>query len=124
MDTMILSGTISNTQATEDTRVAIDDAFSLVVPKGMIFSTDAEDIGEKKLFAMYAPLPQNYLYELRGLFGEGFDAEYSASRMKLFTQPEFKQLDNVLDLTDSNTQRQLRQCFYQFVAADSAEIWN
>ena len=111
MDTMILSGTISNTQATEDTRVAIDDAFSLVVPKEMIFSTDAEDIGEKKLFAMYAPLPQNYLDELGGLFGEGFDAEYSASRMKLFIQPEFKQLDNVLDLTDSNTRDNYANAF-------------
>ena len=54
-DNTILSGSISSTLAEENTRVALDNAFSLVVPKGMTFSTDTEEISNdliEKMFAM------------------------------------------------------------------------
>ena len=105
-DNTILSGSISSTLAESNTRVALDNAFSLVVPKGMKFSTDTEEIGDmpvETMFAMYVPAPQSVRDKLGGSIDESFKGEYLASLMSLLIQPEFLPLGNTLDLTDSDT---------------------
>ena len=56
-DEKILSGKISCTTAKKDTRVALNGTFSMVVPKGMEFSTDPEEINDDKLLRMFSPVP-------------------------------------------------------------------
>ena len=74
----LLTGAISCRLATEDTRVVVADAFSILVPKGMKFSTDQDEIGDDKLLVFFQPCSKYAHYGISDC-----DSEYTASQASL-----------------------------------------
>ncbi len=71
-------GKVSQTTATEDIRFIVDDAFSIIVPKGMTYSTDKDDLLDGEFsFAMYKQYPNKDL-----LLDDSFFMEYSAAKVR------------------------------------------
>lgn len=99
-----LKGKISCRQASEDTRVIIDNSFSIVVPKGMKFSTDQTEFEDNKIFALFSPVDPDSLLE------KSVDFEYGASSARLRIDPKKRSLSS-LNTTDKEVQKIMEAAF-------------
>lgn len=107
-----LRGTIPCRKAEEDTRVVIDDAFSILVPKGMKFSTDQSEFDGEKLFVFFSPVNPKELAE------DSVSFEYGASSARLCIKSERSSMISG-DLEDENMQKQLKTLFSDAAAREN-----
>lgn len=106
-DEKILSGKISCTTAQKDTRVALDDAFSIVIPKGMKFSTDPEEIYDGILLRMFSPVPS--------LEDEDVMFRYSNAQESLMIRSQLTSFNGVVDLADKAKRKLLEQMLLSMI---------
>lgn len=101
-----VKGEISCTQVERDTRVIIGDVFSIVVPKGMKFSTDQNEIGGDKAFTMFTPVPN-----LAELGDDSYDMQYGNSQTRVRINSQYNQTESSIDLSDTEIRQRLEEVF-------------
>lgn len=114
-DEKILSGKISCTTAKKDTRVALNDTFSMVVPKGMEFSTDPEEINDDKLLRMFSPVSS--------LKDEDVMFRYSNAQKAIMIYSKLVRYDGlVIELTDENQRKLYEQVLLDLLNTAFKEV--
>lgn len=92
-------GIISCAMAKEDTRVVVDDAFSIVIPKGMKYSTDPNEIGEGKLLTAFVPNLAD------GQDGDDYDMQYGISQKRFSIIAHFNRFNDPVDFSDEGNRK-------------------
>lgn len=102
----IVSGKIHRVQVNEDTRVVVDDTYSVLVPKGMMFSTDQEEIGEDKALAIYTAIP-----DWAEMLDDSFETQYANAQTRVRFNADMHVFDDTIDLTDAVARKQIEDIF-------------
>ena len=98
----IVKGIVSCTQVKENTRVVIDHKFSILVPKGMLFSTNKNEIGTDRLFAMFSPVPASVQLD-----DDSFDEQYTFTPVRLHIKETPFQINGHLNLNGANERKKV-----------------
>lgn len=98
----IVKGIVSCTQVKEDTRVVIDNAFSILVPKGMLFSTNQDEIGTDRLFAMFSPVPASVQLD-----DDSFDERYTYTPVRFHIKAVPNQFNEPINLDTINARKKV-----------------
>lgn len=94
----ILRGSTPLTQAEQDSIVVVDDRFSILVPQGMMFSSDRDELPDKA-FILFST-------DGEGEMSDPYDIEfYSSARVRLCINSGFKPFNGTADFSNE----QLRQ---------------
>lgn len=112
----MLNDVVAFRRAEEDIRVVIDNAFSVVVPKGMNFSTDPEDIGNDKFLAMFSPISESLLDELSDINCDSFNMQYLSAQTKVRFDAEHSVFSELIDLGNPELREMLKKNFVDGLA--------
>lgn len=105
-ETKIIQEVVRCVQANEDTRVVIDNAFSVLVPKGMMFSTDQDEIGKDKLLVIFSSIPTSV-----NLDDDSFDMQYGNAQIRVRFNAGLREFGGTLDFSDLETRKTLEENF-------------
>ena len=105
-ETKIIQEVVRCVQANEDTRVVIDNAFSVLVPKGMMFSTDQDEIGKDKLLVIFSSIPSSV-----NLDDDSFDMQYGNAQIRVRFNAGLREFGGTLDFSDLETRKTLEENF-------------
>lgn len=117
-NTKILRGSIPLTKTDEDTVVVVEEKFSLLVPKGMMFSSDKEELADDRVFILYSTDGTSDIFS-----PDDIDF-YGCARVRLRINETTIPFNAVYDLSNEDVRKVLETALCKMLANTDIQLGN